>query len=90
MSPNNQLIYEYCNHISQYADGRFSIQQVEDDINFKNILNSIISNNDGKISVTNYEVLEYKSGISSVVFVPLSGRMHQIRIHMSDLGNPII
>ena len=45
MSPNNQLIYEYCNHISQYADGRFSIQQVEDDINFKNILNSIISNN---------------------------------------------
>ena len=52
--------------------------------------NSIISNNDGKISVTNYEVLEYKSGISSVVFVPLSGRMHQIRMVAKYLNSPVL
>ena len=52
--------------------------------------NSIVANKDKKISLTNYEVLEYKSGISSVVFLPLSGRMHQIRVVAKYLNSPIL
>lgn len=50
---------------------------------------------DGKKSISEYEVV--KSGQSSkygflslVELYPVTGRTHQLRIHMSDLGHPIV
>lgn len=35
----------------------------------------------GKMSVTDYEVIEEKSGYTKVFFYPITGRTHQLRLH---------
>jgi len=41
-------------------------------------------------SLTHYEVVEKKHGLSSIIFFPLTGRKHQIRIVAKKLNCPII
>lgn len=45
---------------------------------------------DGKPSVTKYKVLEQFKGYSFVELTLQTGRTHQIRVHMSYIGHPII
>lgn len=45
---------------------------------------------DGKSSLTEYRMLSFKSGISLVRFMPHTGRTHQIRVHCSCNGFPIV
>lgn len=45
---------------------------------------------DGKKAVTNYRVLERYGNATVVKLEILTGRTHQIRLHMSDLGNPLV
>ncbi len=55
--------------------------------------NLVYSSNDkknGLLAITNYRrVLEYKN-LSLVEIEILTGRKNQIRVHMKDLGNPIL
>lgn len=44
----------------------------------------------GKDAVTSYEVLKYKDGYSLVALSPITGRTHQLRVHMAHLGCPIL
>lgn len=44
----------------------------------------------GKPSKTNYRVIERFDGYAFVEVKPATGRMHQIRIHLSSIGLPII
>lgn len=44
----------------------------------------------GKPAITNYEVLTAKDGKSLVKLQPLTGRTHQLRVHMSYLHAPIL
>lgn len=44
----------------------------------------------GKPSVTEYKVLEEAGGFSLLEFKILTGRTHQIRVHMKFLGNAIV
>ena len=58
----------------------------------KGRLNSSI---DGKPSLTEYEVVKVTTSakygyLSLVNLYPVTGRTHQLRIHMSELGHPII
>lgn len=39
---------------------------------------------------TKYECLEYLSGISVVRCEPITGRTHQLRVHLSSIGHPIV
>ena len=52
----------------------------------------VSSSENGKEAITNYKVLEtYKNNVSLVEFSPLTGRMHQIRVHASEmLSTPIL
>ncbi|UTM56957.1 bifunctional tRNA pseudouridine(32) synthase/23S rRNA pseudouridine(746) synthase RluA [Photobacterium sp. CCB-ST2H9] len=45
---------------------------------------------DGKPSVTHYEVLESDGQTSLVRLRPITGRSHQLRVHMQALGHPIL
>lgn len=43
----------------------------------------------GKPSSTSYSVLEERSGFSLALVMPLTGRQHQIRVHMYAAGHPV-
>ena len=45
---------------------------------------------DGLMSVTEYEVLESRGDISLVRLNPVTGRTHQLRVHMAYIGNPML
>ena len=44
----------------------------------------------GKIAITDYKTIEYFSGYSLVEFSLQTGRTHQIRVHCSNAGHPIV
>ncbi|MGY4829843.1 RluA family pseudouridine synthase [Sphaerotilaceae bacterium SBD11-9] len=44
----------------------------------------------GKPSVTRYRVMERREGVTRVALEPLTGRSHQLRVHMLALGHPIL
>lgn len=44
----------------------------------------------GKPSRTLYETLHSGSGISRLRLTPLTGRSHQLRVHLASLGHPIL
>ena len=46
----------------------------------------------GKSALTNYQVVERLSGLfaTRVIFRPVSGRTHQLRIHSREIGHPIL
>ena len=45
---------------------------------------------DGKKSTTQYEVLEQKGQHVRMRLIPITGRSHQLRLHMKALGLPIV
>lgn len=51
---------------------------------------AVLSGDSAKDAVTHYEVLERFDGLSYLQFVLETGRTHQIRVHMSHLGHPLL
>ena len=45
---------------------------------------------EGKISITQYEVLASSNGLSLVLATPITGRTHQLRVHFAHLGAHIL
>ena len=45
---------------------------------------------DGREAATDYELTEAYSGFSRMIFTLHTGRTHQIRVHMSSLGHPLM
>ena len=47
-------------------------------------------NPEGKPSLTEFTVLERKDGITKLALRPVTGRTHQLRVHCSHMGYPIL
>lgn len=56
----------------------------------KNRQNTTFVSENGKESLTNFKLLKYMDGYSLVECQPITGRSHQIRVHLKSLGFPII
>ena len=50
----------------------------------------VVDKINGLKSITNYKVLGSSENYSLVLLFPKTGRTHQIRVHLSHLGNPIL
>lgn len=50
----------------------------------------MICHRNGRPALTRYEVLERSGDRSRVLLKPVTGRSHQLRIHMRELGHPIL
>jgi len=50
----------------------------------------MVNHERGKPSVTDWEVLSRKNGITRLALFPQSGRSHQLRVHCLELGHPIL
>ena len=44
----------------------------------------------GKPSLTRYRLLSFDNGCSRVELQPVTGRTHQLRLHMATIGHPIL
>jgi len=60
--------------------------------NFSDIKLKVIIDKSGKSSLTEIEPIFYdsKRDISLIKAIPLTGRQHQIRVHLNHIGHPII
>lgn len=50
----------------------------------------VICHTRGKAALTHYEVLERYADRTRMLLRPVTGRSHQLRIHMRELGHPIL
>lgn len=50
----------------------------------------MIDHDNGKPSLTHFKVLEYEQNATRVELTPITGRSHQLRVHMLSLGHPIL
>ena len=44
----------------------------------------------GRQAITDWDVLERGDGATRVALTPLTGRSHQLRVHMAHIGHPIL
>jgi tRNA pseudouridine32 synthase/23S rRNA pseudouridine746 synthase len=44
----------------------------------------------GKKALTHYEVIEYQDNNTLIRLTPVTGRSHQLRVHMLSIGHPIL
>ena len=76
--------------------GKLAQQQGEIDlpliVDWPNRPRHMVDKINGKPSQTRYQVLEYDaaSNTSRVALEPLTGRTHQLRVHMMSIGHPIV
>ena len=44
----------------------------------------------GRAALTRWQVLEREAGTARVALAPETGRSHQLRVHMAEIGHPIL
>ncbi|MBN2651757.1 MAG: RluA family pseudouridine synthase [Spirochaetales bacterium] len=68
--------------------GRIETFQSRDRANRKRYKDTTDAN--GKVAITDYEVIEHFQGYTYIKMMPKTGRTHQLRVHFSGKGWPIL
>ncbi|WP_462176401.1 bifunctional tRNA pseudouridine(32) synthase/23S rRNA pseudouridine(746) synthase RluA [Pseudoalteromonas gelatinilytica] len=50
----------------------------------------MVDHDNGKPSLTHFKVLEREQNATRIELTPITGRSHQLRVHMLSLGHPIL
>ncbi|PCJ99434.1 MAG: RNA pseudouridine synthase [Zetaproteobacteria bacterium] len=50
----------------------------------------MVDHENGRSSQTDWEVLSREKGATRVALYPITGRTHQLRVHMAEIGHPIL
>ena len=56
----------------------------------RHVNNKMVVCERGKQALTKYRLIDTNKKVSLVEAIPVTGRTHQIRVHLSSIGNPII
>lgn len=56
----------------------------------RHINNKMVISKSGKTAITKYKLLKTNCYTSIIEAIPITGRTHQIRVHFSSTGNPLI
>lgn len=75
-----------CSGIFKEKEGIIDAPIATSEDNIRREVNYVI----GKKSITSYKVLEEYDNMSLVMLTLYTGRTHQIRVHLSHIGHPII
>ena len=59
-------------------------------VDWPNRPRSIVSHELGKPSITHWRVMQHGPSSTRVALTPVTGRSHQLRVHMQALGHPIL
>ena len=59
-------------------------------VDWENRPKQMVCHEAGKQAITDYRVIRAKGGESRVRLMPKTGRSHQLRVHMLELGHPIL
>lgn len=49
-----------------------------------------VDQENGKQAITDWKVLRYEDGATRLRLMPQTGRSHQLRVHMKEIGHPIL
>lgn len=85
---NRQVLKKYhalLNHNRQYDE--FTVHFP---LSKKGSFKAVVDKKEGKEAITVLQTLEQFKGYQLVEAQPLTGRFHQIRVHLSSLGTPIM
>ena len=50
----------------------------------------MLDDTNGKYSFTKYRTINYSEPFSYLDLYPLTGRTHQLRVHLKEIGHPIV
>ncbi len=50
----------------------------------------MVDHENGKPSQTDWEVISRENGVTRIALYPITGRTHQLRVHMAEIGHPIL
>tara|TARA_B100000941_G_scaffold290919_1_gene276015 strand:- start:23331 stop:24302 length:972 start_codon:yes stop_codon:yes gene_type:complete len=56
----------------------------------KNRKKFVLNDNYGKYSFTEYKIIKFLEPFTYLKLRPLTGRTHQLRVHLSEIGHPIL
>ncbi len=85
---NGKVEKQYIAVVDGYLQGKGTINAPIDRIGESIIKRTV--RDDGEEAITNYKVLASCDKASVVLVTPVTGRTHQIRVHMAHLGHAII
>ena len=75
--------------VVQHDEGEIDLP-MRKDMDPENAPRQIIDHEQGRSAVTNYRVLQRDADRSRLELRPITGRSHQLRLHLQSIGHPIL